>query len=107
MPIATPHKTIQIKISTGLTPRFCLNNTGISTLFSSHCTQNTTAKPKIIPRPPLEIPAIITTGIPPRVGQIYGINSVNAEITANDHLLGISIPNNARIHKIAYIAIPI
>jgi hypothetical protein len=107
IPIVTPHKIIQMKMSTGLTPRFCLNNNGISTLFSSHCTQNTTAIPMIIPIPPLEIPAMITTGIPPSVGQIYGINSVKAEITANDHLLGISIPNKARIHKIAYIVIPI
>lgn len=70
IPTVIPHNTIHKKISTGLTPRFCLNSNGMSTLFSSHCTQNTTAIPKITPSPPLEIPAIMTTGTPPKVGQI-------------------------------------
>jgi hypothetical protein len=36
IPIVIPHNTMHKKIITGLTQRFCLNNSGIRILFSNH-----------------------------------------------------------------------
>ncbi|MBP7007649.1 hypothetical protein KBB05_02795, partial [Patescibacteria group bacterium] len=42
IPIVIPPNTMHKKITTGLTHRFCLNKSGIKTLFSIRCTTNTT-----------------------------------------------------------------
>ena len=106
IPIVIHNSTIHKNITTGLTPRLCLNNKGIRTLFSNRCTANTKIHAIRTPNRPFETPAITKTGMPPSVGHRYGISSVRAEITAKEPLLGISIPNRLKINKPINIAKP-
>lgn len=106
-PRISPQMIMLMKITIGLTPKVLFINNGISTLFSSHC--KSIAQPITIKAPYRQkcMKATNAAAAPPMNGPIYGINSVIATIPASAHFWGRSNPNNANIHKIAYMATPI
>ena len=100
--IIIPKNSIQINISTGLTPSVLFIRVGINTLFSIHCIT------KYIPvttKNQTHHSDILHTNIPGTAhinGHIYGIISVSQLISARDNLFGTDIQNTSNISNHIY-----
>ena len=83
--IISPQMIMLMKISTGFTPSVLCIKTGMSTLFSNRWIKIAIPTTNIAAYTSTLINATRAAIVPPMIGPIYGINSVNPAMSASAH----------------------